>query len=147
MKNLLSILFLFCLSLSLQAQVAPVLMTTTGGGSIVNTDTATAIATLKGSYKTVTFTAYVTKVSGVVAGTITVQGSIDGTNYETIDTNYVRAPLVGNTSSITVTNTTGTKAYTFILKISPLYYYYRIRYISSGTMSATQTTYVLPRED
>jgi hypothetical protein len=73
--------------------------------------------------------AVVTKVSGTAAGTVTVQGSIDGTNYVTVDANYI------SSSTMTVTNVaTSTKMFT--ITSSP-YLYYRLSYTGSGTMVCT----------
>ena len=87
-------------------------------------------------YNTVTIQSVVTKISGTVAGTVTLQGSIDGTNYTTVDSNFA------NVTSYVPTNvTTNTKI--FVVTGSP-YRYYRLSYTGAGTMSASHRGYVLP---
>jgi hypothetical protein len=92
-------------------------------------------------YRTVSIGITVTKVSGTLAGTITLQGSIDGVNYATIPTAYIETPAsqtpytTGGAATFTVPNYTApTKIFTIIG--SP-YVYYRASYTGSGTMVGT----------
>lgn len=89
-------------------------------------------------YTTVTMQAVVTKLSGTAAGTVTVQGSNDNTNWETVNTSYITS------QTLSVTNvTTSTKL--FVVTGSP-YAYYRLSYTGSGTMSCTLAGYLLPNK-
>lgn len=94
--------------------------------------------TVNNYYETVTIQAVVTKISGTVAGTVTVQGSNDGTNFVTVDSDYITSSTLSPTNQ-----TTNTKI--FIITGSP-YKYYRLSYTGSGTMSATLKGYVLPNK-
>lgn len=119
-------------------------------GLTLDTVTNTATNTLKVRaqqwYKTISIQAVVTKLSGTAAGTVTLQGSNDGTNYNTVSTSYLlgtfTAPYTtGGVATMSVSNiTTNTKIFTLIG--SP-YEYYRLSYTGSGTMSCTLKGYVL----
>lgn len=89
-------------------------------------------------YNTITIQSVVTKISGTVAGTVTLQGSLDGTNYNTVDSNYCTV-----TSYSPTNQTTNTKL--FVVTGSP-YRYYRLSYTGAGTMSASHRGYVLPNK-
>ncbi len=81
----------------------------------------------------------VTKISGTVAGTSLLQGSLDNATWFTItgSTTYC-ASCQG--ASATVTNTTGTKHYQWSLPAAATAYpYYQIQTITSGTMTASYT--------
>lgn len=94
-----------------------------------------SIQVVKG-YNTVTIQPIVTKISGTVAGTVTLQGSNDGTNYVTVSTSY----LLGASATLTALNqTTTTKL--FVITGSP-YEYYRLSYTGTGTMAATLKGYL-----
>lgn len=101
-----------------------------------NTGTTYVQAQVKNWYESVSIQAVVTKLSGTAAGTVTVQGSNDGTNYVTVNSSYITS------STLSVSNvTTNTKV--FILTGSP-YNYYRLSYTGSGTMACTLKGYILP---
>lgn len=89
-------------------------------------------------YDNITIQSVVTKISGTVAGTVTLQGSIDGTNYQTVDSNYA------NSTSYVPTNVT-TNTFMFVVTGSP-YRYYRLSYTGAGTMSASHRGYLLPNK-
>jgi hypothetical protein len=83
------------------------------------------------------FDFYVTKISGTVAGTSLLQGSIDNATWNTL-TGNTTALAGGQGASCTVTNTTGTKHYQWFLPAgSVIYPYYQIQTITSGTMTAS----------
>lgn len=90
-------------------------------------------------YNTVTIQSVVTKISGTVAGTVTLQGSIDGTNYVTVSSSYA------DVTSYSPTNV-ATSSKLFIVTGSP-YRYYRLSYTGAGTMSASHRGYVLPNKN
>lgn len=100
--------------------------------TLIDADTTTTvIVTPPGNKAALSFQAVVTKISGTVAGTVTLYGSLDGTNYAVLNTD-------------TLTNTTGTKVYQFSYAYSPDYKY-RFEVITSGTVSASVRRWVLYR--
>jgi hypothetical protein len=90
-------------------------------------------------YNTVTIQSVVTKISGTVAGTVTLQGSIDGTNYVTVNSSYA------DVTSYSPTNV-ATSSKLFVVTGSP-YRYYRLSYTGAGTMAASHRGYVLPNKN
>ncbi len=128
MKKLLVIAAIALGACTANAQSSAVSVSDMKSEYTLNTDTVTNAATV---YMTVTTTAawanisvqpIITKISGTVAGTYYLQGSIDGTNYVSI---------VGD--SATATNVTTN---TIVFTADPIYKYYRVGYTGSGTMSA-----------
>jgi len=81
----------------------------------------------------VTIQVNVQKVSGTVAGTITLSGSLDGVNYVALNTQETQTAL----ATATLANTTGTVAYSWRLSANP-YLYYKV-----GTAGGTTTVYYL----
>lgn len=135
MKNLLSIVFLFCLSFTLKAQVAM----TVSGSPVTNTGTATATATINSSYETVSIQAIFTKTSGTLAGTATLQASLDGTNYATVATQAT----VAGAATYTVTDV-ASQSVIFIINKAP-YKYYRVSWTGTGTMVGTVSANILAK--
>lgn len=74
----------------------------------------------------------VTKISGTVGGTITLQGSIDGTNWKALNTVDTQTALA------TITATDASNTYHYRLAGSPMPYY-RVSWTGTGTMSASFT--------
>lgn len=92
------------------------------------TNTGLGVLTTKrtgGTNSPVTIEVYVTKVSGTVAGTIALQGSLDGTNFKGINTSETQTAIA------TATLTDATNSYSWRLSTSP-YLYYRVS-ASGGT--------------
>lgn len=108
--------------------------------SDTTTNTATSYVSLpvQNWYNTVSIQSVVTKISGTVAGTVTLQGSLDGTNYEAVSASY--ADVV---SYVPTNVATSTKL--FVVTGSP-YRYYRLSYTGTGTMSASHRGYLLPNK-
>jgi hypothetical protein len=107
--------------------------------TIVNTATEYLTLNIANSYKNVVIQPVVTKISGTAGGTVTLQGSIDGINYVTVSSSY------SNYQTLSVANqTTNTKL--FVVTGSP-YFYYRLKYAGTGTMSCKLFGYVLPSND
>jgi len=81
----------------------------------------------------------VTKISGTVAGTALLQGSLDNSTWQTLTgATAVCAGCQG--ASATITNTAGTKHYTWIVPAnSTSYPYYQVQAITSGTCTASYT--------
>jgi hypothetical protein len=78
----------------------------------------------------------VTKISGTVGGTISLQGSLDGTNFKALNTAETQTALA------TVTATDATNVYHWRLNGNP-FLYYRVSWTGTGTMSASFTAKVL----
>ena len=116
----LSLIFGFMLFMTVQTK-AQVITTFTGSDTIVNTATVNCDLILRNAYTSGAFQVVNTKVSGTVAGNTLFQGSVDGTNYVTLDT---------RTNTVQTTNTK------IIVQTTPTYPYYRFTYTGSGTMSA-----------
>lgn len=113
---------------------------TGSGDTLSNTDTLDVYYKVRGEYATISIQCKIVKVSGTVAGTVTLQGSVDGTNYETVDT----MTMITDAVTYTATNV-ATQTKTFIIDHNP-YLYYKLRYIGSGTMAAILSGYLLPRK-
>jgi hypothetical protein len=77
----------------------------------------------------------VTKISGTVGGTITLQGSLDGTNFKAMNTVDTQTALA------TITATDATNTYHWRLAGSP-FRYYRVSWTGTGTMSASFTSQI-----
>lgn len=103
-----------------------------------NTGTSYVGVTVNNYYKELSVHCVVTKISGTVAGTVTLQGSNDGTNYVTVSTSYSDAQTLSCTNQ-----TTNSKLFT--ITGSP-YKYYRLSYTGSGTMAATVRGYLVPNK-
>lgn len=110
---------------------APNMLSSFGLTSDTCTNTATTYVEIPvtQTYNRLSIQCVVTKISGTVAGTVTVQGSNDGTNFVTVNSSYITATTLAPTDQ-----TTNTKM--FVITGSP-YKYYRLSYTGSGTMSAT----------
>lgn len=138
MKNLLSIVFVFCLSLGAMAQTSAVTMTVSGS-PVTNGGVATATATINGKYETATIQAVFTKTSGTLAGTATLQASLDGTNYATVATQAT----VAGAATYTVTDV-ASQSVIFIINKAP-YRFYRVSWTGTGTMVGTISATILPK--
>lgn len=77
----------------------------------------------------------VTKISGTVGGTITLQGSLDGTNFKALNTVDTQTAL----ATITATDASNTYHYRLSSSHFP---YYRVSWTGTGTMSASFRAYV-----
>lgn len=106
--------------------------------TLSNTDTGYARFTFNANYSFL-FTFNVTKISGTVGGALQLQASTDGTNWQSV---------IGDTASCitcigatgTVTNTAGTKGYTWVVPQDKMAFpYWQVRIISTGTMTASYT--------
>lgn len=119
---------------AVNAQMAvPKLLTTTAHGlaldTVDNTEqhvTTTAEGLIKNWKTGVTAQVVVTKISGTVGGTIALQGSMNGTDWTTIG------------SAATATDASGTYSFNSTVR----WYYYRISWTGTGTMSASFSNYL-----
>jgi len=103
--------------------------------TVTNTGTAYLTSALVSPAPAVTSTIWVavTKISGTVGGTITLQGSLDGTNF--------KAAYALNTATALAafTATDASNTYHWVISGSP-YRYYRVSWTGTGTMSASFTS-------
>lgn len=125
------------LAVGVQAQVATfynALGTSLATDTVTNTGTAyvSTLTALSSSqeYDYTTIQVVATKISGTVGGTISLQGSLDGTNWKALNT------LETQTALATITAADATAAYHWRLYGSP-FLYYRVSWTGTGTMAAT----------
>lgn len=114
-----------------------------GNGDTI-TNTGTKYNTLKVGETAnafVTIQTNITKLSGTVGGTITIEGSLDGVYYKLLDTNLT----VNATVSQTPSNTAGTVSYDWHIT-NNTFQYYRVKYTGTGTMSAKMSSLLLLRK-
>lgn len=81
---------------------------------------------------TTTIWVAVTKISGTVGGTITLQGSLDGTNFKALNTPNTATALA------TFTAADASATYHWVISGSP-FKYYRVSWTGTGTMAASFT--------
>lgn len=107
--------------------------------TVTNSGTNSVTLQVQNWYETLSIQPIVTKLSGTAGGTVTLQGSNDGTNFVTVNTKYLSTldPYFtsGAAATLSITNTT-TNTGIFVILGSP-YQYYRLSYTGSGTMSCT----------
>lgn len=91
---------------------------------------------IPGSRSTVTIVHTVTKVSGTVAGTITIQGSLDGTTFFALNTPETQTALPTKTAA------DASAVYHWRITGNP-FPYYRVSWTGAGTMVAKQSAVIL----
>lgn len=135
MKKYIFLLIGFVASLTVSAQVADFynpLGTNLTIDTVTNTGTSYVtsrkLSDLSASYTTIQVN--VTKISGTVGGTISLQGSLDGTNFKALNTAETQTALA------TITATDATNVYHWRLNGSP-FLYYRVSWTGTGTMAAS----------
>jgi hypothetical protein len=140
MKKFIVLILTLALGVSVNAQVFDLyqpLGTRVTSDTVTNTATAYLTTVVVSPAPAVTSTIWVavTKISGTVGGTITLQGSLDGTNY--------KAAYALNTATAlaTFTATDASNTYHWIISGSP-YKYYRVSWTGTGTMAASFTAQV-----
>lgn len=138
MKKLISILlFAFVASASF-GQSYLVDMKNALGGGVINSDTVvnTGVATVQTVPKiagdgAVTVVMTLVKISGTVAGSVILQGSVDNTNWLSVNTEGTQTAI----TAVTATDV-ATQRFSIHLKSNP-FLYYRLQWTGAGTMSAT----------
>jgi hypothetical protein len=100
--------------------------------TVTNTGTATVTCRLleRRTHTSEVIWVVVTKISGTVGGTITLQGSMDGTTFKALNTNDTATALA------TFTATDATNTYHWRL-LGGGFNYYRVSWTGTGTMAAT----------
>lgn len=104
--------------------------------TVVDTGSGALFSKRIGGAGAVTIQVNVTKVSGTVGGTISLQGSLDGTNYKALNTEETQTALA------TITATDASNVYHWRLSKSP-FLYYKVNWVGTGTMNATFTASIL----
>lgn len=105
------------------------------------TNGGTAYLTIRGDQKNTSYTTIqvvVTKISGTVGGTISLQGSVDGTSYKALNTAETQTALA------TITATDASNVYHWRLTGNP-FQYYRVSWTGTGTMAASFTSQLFSR--
>lgn len=102
--------------------------------TVTNTGTAylSSVALTRVAAVTTTVWVAVTKISGTVGGTITLQGSLDGTNWKALNTPNTATALA------TFTATDANNTYHWVISGSP-FRFYRVSWTGTGTMAASFT--------
>jgi uncharacterized protein (UPF0333 family) len=92
--------------------------------TVSNTGSETWVLKVSGdANQTLSIVLSITKISGTLGGTFTIQGSIDGTEYADIETGYTVTDVAAQT-----------KKFDYDLVKYP---YYRARWVGTGTMSGS----------
>lgn len=111
------------------------LMPLVAGDTIANTGTVNKSFTTTAGYSAAGVQIVITKISGTVAGTTKLQGSLNGTNWEDIGSAFTHTDVASQAKLLTVT---GGMPYTYLRTTST----------GSGTMSAqVRVYYVLRKHD
>lgn len=106
--------------------------------------------TIIGTYKAAAIQINITKVSGTLAGSIYLQGSVDGTNW----TNIEDTATISNAATYSYTWTTPHRLTVVASSVSKLYtnptvltyFYYRTYIAGTGTWCGTFSTGIVPRQ-
>lgn len=143
MKKFLLALALFACSLGVQAQAVNLDMLSVYSialDTVTNTGTVTWTSPRVPISAGLNATVYisVTKISGTVGGTVTLQGSVNGTTFKALNT------VDTQTAEATITATDATNTYHYRLMGNP-FPYYRVSWTGTGTMAASATCKVLTR--
>lgn len=101
--------------------------------TVNNTGVRSQLLRVPGSYSAVTIVSTVTEISGTTAGTVKLWGSLDGTNYALVDSNY-----------FSPADQVAAQSYAWQVKPST-FTYYKVIYTGAGTMSAKLATKILRR--
>lgn len=134
MKKLFAlVLVVIGLSLTSQAQQVT-LMPLAAGDTVVNAGTAAKVINATAGYQGIAIQAKATEISGTSAGTIQIQGSLDGSNYTNIGSAYTVTDVASQSTMFYVTG--------------PLPRYIKVLQTGSGTMSSVLTVrYVFRKHD
>lgn len=98
--------------------------------TVVNTATAYLTVQSKGPAETVTIQFTATEISGTTAGTVTLLGSVDGTNFKALTVQEATTAIPTYTATDVASQTN-----LWVIKNNP-YQYYRVSWTGTGTMSA-----------
>jgi hypothetical protein len=139
MKALIFILFAFVVTVTAEAQTSFKSPYDLASDTVTNAGTAYLQVRNGGAATGLLVQVVVTKISGTVGGTITLQGSLDGTsNWKALNTVNTQTALP------TITATDASNNYHWWLSGNP-FPYYRVSWTGTGTMAASFTAKVLSR--
>jgi hypothetical protein len=145
MKKLSLLLIGFAIVFATGSLSAQTYTMTQSGDTVVNTATKACSLKVAHAYRQITIAALLTKISGTVAGTVTLQSSVDGTNFFTLDSAAIQTDgTINSPATYTATNV-ALQQKVWIINYNP-YLWYKLSWTGSGTMSATLKGYLLPRE-
>lgn len=127
MKRLFTLLLLTCFAFVANAQVGTLISTTNSKALDTVTNTATKYVGIQinGAAEQLSFVATVTKLTGTVGGTVSLLGSIDGTNFGKADT-----------TTYTPTDVAGGQSFSWYMTPSR-FIYYRVSYTGAASSTAT----------
>lgn len=133
MKKFISILFSLFLITAISCETKAQVNDFTGTDTIEDAATVNIDLQLKNSAANVAVQSLITKVSGTVAGTCLLQGSLDGTNFSDITTDTFTLANVATQNKL--------------WDVAPnKYLHYRITCTGSGTMAAISSGKALRRD-
>ena len=141
-KLILGLVFVGLLLTGLQADAqislkSPYLLSS---DTAVNTTVTYLTAASTGGYKNhVTVQVNITKISGTVAGTLSLLGSIDGTNFKAI-----LLPQVSTALNTYTATDVASQTFIWLVTGNP-YTHYRVSWTPTGTMSASFNAKLLSR--
>ena len=133
MKKILSVAFIAIVAITGRAQSNGIVTMTSSYGNTSDTLTNTTAnylyAPVTRKYRTISVQPFVTKISGTSTFTVTLQGSLDNTN-------FVNITNTGDTLTATATSSTVTPTCNLMTLFEPNYPYIRIKGVGTGTMAA-----------
>jgi hypothetical protein len=133
-------LCVFVLGASAQVNLNMLSVFSLTSDTVTNTGTVTltsARVPALGGLNTLVYVS-ITKISGTVGGTLTLMGSVDGTNFKALTT------IETQTALATITAADASSTYGWRLNGNH-YPYYRVSYTGTGTMAASFTAKTLTR--
>lgn len=133
MKKLLTLCLLAFVAIAVNAQFGSAALNADTSHWIINTGTSTKYIKASAGYNAMGMQFVVTKVSGTMAGTIKVYGSLDGSHYT----------LTATADSMNIAESNLHKIIKF--DTTP-YVYYKVVATGSGTMAATWKLYYTLRK-
>ena len=132
MKKFIALTLVCGIALSSMAQRATT-MPLVAGDTVVNTATVNKSFPVTSGYSAAGVQIVLTKISGTVAGTTKLQGSLNGSNWEDIGSAFTHTDVASQAKLFTVTS-------------GMPYTYLRTTSTGSGTMSAKVTVYYVLRK-
>jgi hypothetical protein len=129
MKKIFFLMLVIGAAFSVNAQTATTIALA-AGDTVNNTGTASKVIKITGGYSGIAVTAIATEISGTSGGSIKIQGSPDGTNYDDIGSAYTVTDVASQSKTFYIT--------------APLPVYLKVLQTGAGTMSSVLSVkYVL----
>jgi len=142
MNKLFMLLALILVGSGVFAQTTMKSLGATGIDSAIVTNTGTGTLTspiVSGARSSTVISVVLTKTSGTVAGTLSLLGSVDGTNFKAI-----LLPQVATAVNTYTATDVATQVFMFSIEKNP-YNYYRASWTGAGTMAAYFKAKILSR--